>query len=155
MRRIRARLLATWEGHLKILLTLLALATGSVGAGNAIAQDFPSRPVHIIVPLSAGSAFDILARAIGTRFQERTGQPVVIENRVGGNMSVAANACKSAPDDGYTICIFTQNIILNPLLYAKLTYDPFKDLTPWRLSRFNNRCSSPANRCRSKVSANL
>ena len=124
---------------MKALISLLALAIGAIGAGSAGAQDFPSRPVRIIVPLSAGSAFDILARAIGTRFQERTGQAVVIENRVGGNMSVAANACKSAPDDGYTICIFTQNIILNPLLYAKLTYDPFKDLTPVALVAFQQQ----------------
>jgi tripartite-type tricarboxylate transporter receptor subunit TctC len=119
---------------------ILALLASILTAGGiAAAQDFPSRPVRIIVPLSAGSAFDILSRAIGTRFQERTGQAVVVENRVGGNMSVAANACKAAPPDGYTICIFTQNIILNPLLYAKLSYDPFTDLTPVALASFQQQ----------------
>lgn len=124
---------------MKVILTLLALAFAASGGRGAAAQDFPSKPVRIIVPLSAGSAFDILSRAIGNRFQERTGQPVIVENRVGGNMSVAANACKGAADDGYTICIFTQNLILNPLLYAKLTYDPFKDLAPVALVAFQQQ----------------
>ncbi len=69
------------------------------------------------MPLSAGSAFDILARAMGNAFKERTQQPVIVENRPGGNMGIAANACKSAPPDGSTICLLTQNAItLNPLL---------------------------------------
>ena len=109
---------------------LTALVFLSAGAIEGRAQDFPSRPVHLIVPLTAGSAFDVLARAIGTRFQERTGQQVVVENRPGANMAVAANACKAALPDGYTVCLFTQNLTLNPLLYSKLSYDPFKDLDP-------------------------
>ncbi len=116
--------------RLSLAAALIALATLSGGLVAARAQEAPVRPIHLIVPLTAGSAFDVLARAIATRFQERTGQQIVVENRVGGNMMVAANACKAAPPDGQTLCLFTQNLTLNPLLYAKLSYDPFKDLDP-------------------------
>jgi tripartite-type tricarboxylate transporter receptor subunit TctC len=68
---------------------------------------------------------------MGEAFKARTQQPFIVENRPGGNMAIAANACKSAPPDGYTICLLTQNAItLNPLLYAKLSYDPDKELEP-------------------------
>ena len=68
---------------------------------------------------------------MGNAFKERTQQPVIVENRPGGNMGIAANACKSAPPDGSTICLLTQNAItLNPLLYAKLSYNPYNDLDP-------------------------
>jgi tripartite-type tricarboxylate transporter receptor subunit TctC len=95
----------------------------------APAQD-PSRPVRIIAPLAAGSTFDLLARAVGSRLEQRTGRTVVVENRVGANMSIAAIACKSAAPDGQTICLFTHNLFLNPLINPKLNYDPVKDLAP-------------------------
>lgn len=116
---------------LRVILACLTLTCAALLPGGALAQAFPSRPVRLIVPLSAGSAFDVLARAMGEAFKARTQQPFVVENRPGGNMAIAANACKTAPPDGYTICLLTQNAItLNPLLYAKLSYDPDKDLEP-------------------------
>ena len=109
----------------------LALALVALGGASIAAEETPAQPLRIIVPLSAGSAFDILARAMGNAFKERTQQPVIVENRPGGNMGIAANACKSAPPDGSTICLLTQNAItLNPLLYAKLSYNPYNDLDP-------------------------
>jgi tripartite-type tricarboxylate transporter receptor subunit TctC len=109
-----------------LALALLAPASASIAAGEATAES-----LRIIVPLSAGSAFDILARAMGNAFKERTQQPVIVENRPGGNMGIAANACKSVSPDGSTICLLTQNAItLNPLLYAKLNYDPYNELDP-------------------------
>src|SRR4051812_11750757 len=109
----------------------LALALVALGGASIAAEETPAQPLRIIVPLSAGSAFDILARAMGSAFKERTQQPVIVENRPGGNMGLAANACKSAPPDGSTICLLTQNAItLNPLLYAKLSYNPYNDLDP-------------------------
>jgi tripartite-type tricarboxylate transporter receptor subunit TctC len=93
------------------------------------------------VPLSASSAFDILARAMGNAFKDRTQQPVIVENRPGGNMGIAANACKSAPPDGSTICLLTQNAItLNPLLYSKLSYNPYTISIRSRWSPCNSRC---------------
>ena len=96
------------------------------------AQDkFPTRPVTVIIPLSAGGAIDVFARALGKAFEERTGHGFVIENRPGANTIVAANACKSARPDGYTICLLTRSTIsLNPALYKKLSYDPLTDFEP-------------------------
>src|SRR4051794_13652956 len=116
---------------LRALLAILALTCAASLPDIAASEAFPSRPVRLIVPLSAGSAFDLLARAMGEAFKTRTQQPFIVENRPGGNMAIAANACKSAPPDGYTVCLLKQNAItLNPLLYAKLSYDPDKELAP-------------------------
>lgn len=116
---------------LRALLATLALTCAAALPDLAVAQAYPSRPVRVIVPLSAGSAFDLLARAMGEAFKTRTQQSFIVENRPGGNMAIAANACKAAPPDGYTICLLTQNAItLNPLLYARLSYDPEKELEP-------------------------
>jgi tripartite-type tricarboxylate transporter receptor subunit TctC len=118
---------------MKAVVTCVSLALALVAPGGAsiAAEETPAQPLRIIVPLSAGSAFDILARAMGNAFKERTQQPVIVENRPGGNMGIAANACKSAPPDGSTICLLTQNAItLNPLLNAKLSYNPYNDLDP-------------------------
>jgi tripartite-type tricarboxylate transporter receptor subunit TctC len=100
-----------------------------VPATPGFSQD-SSRPLRIIAPLAAGSTFDLLARALGARFEERTKQTVIVENRPGANMGLAANACRTAPADGRTICLFTHNLFLNPLLKSKLNYDPIKDLEP-------------------------
>ena len=89
----------------------LALALAMPGGAPVAAEETPAQSLRIIVPLSAGSAFDILARAMGNAFKQRTQQPVIVENRPGGNMGIAANACKSAPPDGNTLCLLTQNAI--------------------------------------------
>src|SRR5918998_1756882 len=92
---------------LRVILACLTLACAASLPDGAVAQAFPSRPVRLIVPLSAGSAFDVLARAMGEAFKAGTQQPFVVENRPGGNMAIAVNACKTAPPDGYTICLLT------------------------------------------------
>jgi tripartite-type tricarboxylate transporter receptor subunit TctC len=108
---------------------MLCALAGPMAAASA--QDFPNRPVRVLVPLGAGSAFDILARALGEEFKARTGQPFIVDNRPGGNQIVAANALKGAEPDGYTIALFTQSgITLNPLLRHDLSYDPVKDFAP-------------------------
>ena len=108
-------------------LSVAIAACAMLSPSAAPAQD---RPLRIIAPLAAGSTFDLLARAVGSRFDERTGRTVVVENRVGANMGIAATACKSAAPDGQTICLFTHNLFLNPLINSKLNYDPVKDLAP-------------------------
>jgi tripartite-type tricarboxylate transporter receptor subunit TctC len=97
----------------------------------ASAQDFPSRPVKVIVPFPPGGPVDVLARAIGEGFRERTGQPMVVENRPGANTAIGAAACKNADPDGYTVCLLTASTVtLNPFLYSTLSYAPEKDLEP-------------------------
>ena len=97
----------------------------------ASAQDFPSKPVKVIVPFPPGGPVDVLARALGEGFRERTGQTFVVDNKPGGATAIGANACKNADPDGYTFCLLTASTIsLNPFLYANLSYDPRKDLEP-------------------------
>ena len=91
------------------LAGLTAVLTTTLELSTAAAQD-PSRPLRIIAPLSAGSTFDLLARALGSRLEQTTGQTVVVENRPGANMGLAANACKIAAPDGQTVCLFTHNL---------------------------------------------
>jgi tripartite-type tricarboxylate transporter receptor subunit TctC len=115
---------------MRLLFAVLATGVLSLVPGLALAQAFPSRPIQVIVPFAPGGPVDVLARAIGEGFRERTGQSFVIENRPGGNTSIGATACKNAEADGYTICLLTATTMsLNPFLYAKLAYGP-KELQP-------------------------
>jgi tripartite-type tricarboxylate transporter receptor subunit TctC len=110
-------------------LGLLAAWLALTPVSPSLSQD-SSRPLRIIAPLAAGSTFDLLSRALAARFEERTKQTVIVENRPGANMGLAANACRTAAPDGQTICLFTHNLFLNPLLRSKLSYDPIKDFEP-------------------------
>ena len=96
----------------------------------AHAQDYPSRPLKLIVADGPGSVSDVRARAIGAKMQEGLGQPVVIENKPGGSMAIAAEAASVSAPDGYTI--FLGNVVthsLNPFLFKELKYKP-EDLAP-------------------------
>ena len=101
-------------------------------AGFALAQSpqFPSRPVTVIVPYAAGGLPDTVARVVGQKLGDKWGQPVVVENRPGGNGVVAAQALASRPADGYTLMITDGTMFsVNQYIYAKLPYDPVKDFT--------------------------
>jgi tripartite-type tricarboxylate transporter receptor subunit TctC len=96
----------------------------------SVAQEFPTRPITLVVPLSAGGAMDIVARRIADKMSERLGQPVVVENRVGGGTVVAAASVAKAAPDGYTI-MFTPSATLttNLAVYKSLPYDPKHDFS--------------------------
>ena len=89
--------------RLRFVSCLVALALQQV-ATPAQAQDYPSRPIRIIVTTSPGGISDIFLRALSDPMHQRLGQPFVIENRPGGNMIIGARACADAPPDGYTLC---------------------------------------------------
>ena len=96
----------------------------------AHAQKFPERPIRFIVPFPPGGGNDILARAIAPKMGELLGQPVVIDNRGGAGGNIGTDiAAKSAPD-GYTILIASNQVTINPWLYAKLPFDIEKDFAP-------------------------
>jgi tripartite-type tricarboxylate transporter receptor subunit TctC len=105
-----------------------ALALG-LSAGAAAQSDFPNKPVHIIVPYSAGGATDILARLMADEMAKRLGQPVVVENKPGAGGAVGTTYAANAKPDGYTIQFgnLGPNAI-NPSIYDNLQYDPAKDL---------------------------
>jgi tripartite-type tricarboxylate transporter receptor subunit TctC len=94
----------------------------------AQAQTWPTKPVHIIVPTSAGGLNDLLTRTVGQQVSENTGQPVVVENRPGAGTFIGMSACAKAAPDGYTFCVTTpEALVLNPLLFTRLPYDPDND----------------------------
>ena len=109
------------------LFAMLALAA----AGAACAQDYPSRPVTIIVPQAAGGANDILGRILAQELSKGFGQQFVVENRAGANGNIGTQAAAKAPSDGYTL-LFTISAAhaVNPTLYAKVPFDPVKDFDP-------------------------
>jgi tripartite-type tricarboxylate transporter receptor subunit TctC len=84
----------------------------------------------MIVPFPAGGPADIVARFIGQKMSEDWGQPVVIENRPGGNTAIGAQAAARATPDGYTLLVCSSAFVVNPSLYANVNYDPFKDFIP-------------------------
>jgi tripartite-type tricarboxylate transporter receptor subunit TctC len=109
---------------MRALLLLLVFAS------CAWAQDYPARAIRIVVAFPAGGGSDLAARVVGQKLAERVGQPVVIENRVGANGGVGAEAVARAAPDGYTLVMGSNaNITTNPHLMT-LGYDPMKDLAP-------------------------
>ena len=112
---------------MKTMLALLATACTAFAAPAALAQKFPDKPIRFIVPFPPGGGNDILARAIAPKMGEFLGQPVVIDNRAGAGGNIGTDlAAKSAPD-GYTIVIASNQVTINPWLYAKLPFDIEKD----------------------------
>ena len=111
------------------LLSLLALAAVSLAASNAHAE-YPERPVKIIVAYIAGSAPDVAARQAADRLTAGLGQQFVIDNRPGASGNIGAEIAARAAPDGYTLLLMTGGYIVNPLLYAKVGYDPQKDFAP-------------------------
>jgi tripartite-type tricarboxylate transporter receptor subunit TctC len=110
----------------------LALAAGAslmLASLGAAAQGFPSQPIRFIVPYAAGGPADIIARAIQPKMQENLGQPVIIDNRPGGNANIGHELASRAAPDGYTIVYVVPNLVTNPLLYKHMV-DPEKDLAP-------------------------
>jgi tripartite-type tricarboxylate transporter receptor subunit TctC len=114
----------------------LSLVTCALSLGNvcAVAQTFPSKPVRFVIPQTAGSATDTVARAITVRLAERLGQPVVPENRAGAGGIIGADAVAKAPPDGHTVLIISATHTVNPSLRRKLPYDPIKDFAPVTLA---------------------
>lgn len=106
---------------------LLAASSGLATAQTA--PNFPQRAVKLIVPFPPGGATDALARQIAEQLSARWKQPVVVDNKPGGNTILGTDAVAKAPADGYTLGIVTGNHSINPLLTNKLPYDTFRDLT--------------------------
>jgi tripartite-type tricarboxylate transporter receptor subunit TctC len=100
-----------------------ALAVGAVAA-PAIAQTYPSQPIHLVVPFPPGGGTDALARAIQEPFQKAIGQTVIVDNRGGGGGSIAHEIVAKAPADGYQIVMSSNNQMLLPYLIARLSFDP-------------------------------
>jgi tripartite-type tricarboxylate transporter receptor subunit TctC len=115
---------------MKRLSLLLAALAASMPA-TSVAQDFPTRPMAIIVPFAPGGSADIVARIYAQKLTERLGKPVVVENRAGAGTVVGALAAARAAPDGYTLFMGGSSALAyNPTLHKQLPYDPAKDFMP-------------------------
>ena len=113
------------------LAIALALALASAVITAARADDYPSRPIRLIVPFAAGGAADSVARILGKRVGEALGQTIVVEDRGGGGGTIGTELVKKSDPDGYTLLLGQSGpISINPGIYAKLSYDPAKDFAP-------------------------
>src|SRR4051794_1147937 len=119
-----------WRTAMTTIMRIAALCAALLLPGTTSAQQYPSKPVRIIVPFPAGGPTDVVARLIGYKLSEKLGQQFVIENQGGaaGNLGMGA-AAKAAPD-GYTILFVSSSYVVNPSLFAKAPYDPDKDFIP-------------------------
>jgi tripartite-type tricarboxylate transporter receptor subunit TctC len=113
----------------KILRTVFTAAALSLAATHAYSEQFPTRPVRILVPYAAGGAVDVLARTLGQSLSKTWGQQPVIENRPGAGGIIASQALTQSAPDGYTLILVASGHPLNQFFYPKLPYDTFKDFT--------------------------
>jgi tripartite-type tricarboxylate transporter receptor subunit TctC len=120
-----------------LVASILTLSPGS-GAAQTGPDAFPTRPVKLVVPFPPGGPTDLMARLFGQKLAERWGQPVVIENRAGGNSAIGAQqVAKSAPD-GYTLLVAMDvTLVMNPITSTNLPYDARKDFAPISLTAQN------------------
>jgi tripartite-type tricarboxylate transporter receptor subunit TctC len=108
-----------------------ALVLAALLPSPLAAQDYPSRPITLMVPLAAGTGLDVIARFYGERLAQNLGKPVVVENRPGAGMIPATQAALAAPPDGHTLLVATSSTLsINQTLFKQLPYDPEKDLVP-------------------------
>ena len=122
MRRLFAR---------QILAAVAGIFAWAVASPVALPQDYPMRPIRVIIPLGPGGGGDVFTRALADELQKAWGQPVVVENRPGGALNIGTRACAEAAPDGYTICVLSSEpVVYNQLLFKSLPFDPDKDLQP-------------------------
>ena len=119
-------------------LTSWALMASCLMWGHAVAADYPSKTVRLVVPFPPGGATDALARLIAEKLSEKWKQPVVVDNKPGGNTAIGTDVVAKSAPDGHVVGMVTGSHVTNPLLGAKLPYDTLKDLTGvMMLTRFH------------------
>ena len=112
--------------NFRLMLSIVLLSW----AGFAHGQDFPTRPIHIVIPYAPGGGSDILARPVGQDMSERLKQPVVIENKGGAGGNIGAQVVAKSAPDGYTLLLANNSHVINPYIYKDPGYDMAKDFAP-------------------------
>ena len=110
-------------------LGIVALAALNLSI-DAAAQQYPTRPLRIVVPFAAAGGSDVIARLVGQKLAESLGQPVIIDNRPGAGANIGIGIAAKAPPDGYTLLVSSSAFTVNPTLYQRIPYDPFRDFYP-------------------------
>ena len=111
-------------------LARLILSAAIVLGTCAIAQDYPNKPIKIIVPYPAGQASDTISRIVGERLSKSLGQPVLVDNRPGAGGNIGTDVGAKSPPDGYTLTVATAALPISKHVYRKLPFDPEKDFAP-------------------------
>jgi tripartite-type tricarboxylate transporter receptor subunit TctC len=109
---------------------IVTLVSSFALAAPVAGQDYPSRPVRIVVPFAPGGAVDLVARTIAPRLNEALGQPVIVDNRSGAGGTIGTDIVAKARADGHTVLVASMGVAVNAVLYPKLPYDTLKDLAP-------------------------
>lgn len=118
----------------RMILSLLAALAGCAVVLPAAAQNWPTRPVKLIVPFPPGGGNDAYARELGQALQRRLGQPFVVDNRGGAAGNIGISAAANSPADGYTLLVVSNTLVTNPALSANTPYDLYKDFIPISLA---------------------
>jgi tripartite-type tricarboxylate transporter receptor subunit TctC len=138
----------------RTVVALIAAALALTATGGAQAQDYPNRPIKLVVAFTAGGTTDFVARLLAERLRTLLGQPVIVENRPGANGAIAAEYVAKSDPDGYTLFFTTVGAVaINPALRSNLAYDPVKDFAPIGMAVFNStmlvvNASMPVNSAR-------
>ena len=110
---------------------LLAIFAALAFCGPGAAQQYPNKPIRLVVGYSPGGGNDLIARIVATRLQSKLNQPVIVDNKPGAQSIVAAELVAKAAPDGYTLLVAPSGpMTINPIVYAKLPYDPVRDFVP-------------------------
>src|SRR5687767_8148229 len=116
--------------YAKLILSIVTGATLAVTAIPVPAQQYPSRPIRLVIPFPPGGGADIAGRVVGHKLTERLGQQVVVDNRPGASTLIATEITAKATPDGYTLLMATSNHAINPSIFAQRTFDEIRDFTP-------------------------
>ena len=111
-------------------LIALAAVLACLPVLPALAQEYPARQVRVVLPFPAGGGSDIIARVVAQKLTGSLGQPVVVDNRAGASGNIAAEIVAKAPADGYTLLFGNSSLSISPAVFAKLNYDPVRELMP-------------------------
>jgi tripartite-type tricarboxylate transporter receptor subunit TctC len=115
----------------RILACCALLIANLAAAAPLVAQEWPARPVRIIIPLGPGGGGDVFTRAVAEELQKSLGQPFLVENRPGGGLNIGSRACAEAAADGYTLCVLSgEPVVYNQFTFKSLPFNPEKDFEP-------------------------
>ena len=117
-----------------MMLRLAVILAACVAAVVCQAQDYPNRPVRVIVPFAPGGVTDVMARLLAQKLSEHLGKEFYVDNRPGAGGNIGIGATATAAADGYTLALTSSSYVVNPALHKKVPYDPAKDLIPITIS---------------------
>src|SRR5215468_4692924 len=115
---------------LALLMTSVVAAASLTTTITASAQTYPARPIRFVVPFTAGTGPDILARTLGEAMAKKLGQPIIVDNKPGASGNIGTDQVAKAPPDGYTILVTVTTFAMAPALYKPLPFDPVNDFVP-------------------------